>query len=157
MFSLTFLQHKPMYKALSAENCSSGDTAASAAANQNPPSKSLVYSFSQSFISSGKQGCGTTVLKGGWHCNERNLPLCKQLTKSSCAASCTFLRLGHAKLRLGLLGTAVLMSNSHRLLIIHSPQGSHGSEELLWPFKSTRERQTFNTDIGERSLTLLNP
>jgi hypothetical protein len=52
-----------MYKVLGAESCSDGDTAASASASQNPPSKSLVSSFSESFISSGKQGGGATVLR----------------------------------------------------------------------------------------------
>jgi hypothetical protein len=100
MFSLAFL--KPMYKVLSAESCSGGDTqqpvTASAEANQNPPSKSLVSSFSKSFISSGKQGGGATVLGEGHDLlqdlvNKRNL--CsyfsehKQLRKSSCTASCT--------------------------------------------------------------------
>jgi hypothetical protein len=48
-----------MYKVLGTESCSVGDirqpATASTAANQNPPSKSLVASFSKSFISSGKQ------------------------------------------------------------------------------------------------------
>jgi hypothetical protein len=38
---------------------------ASAAANQNLPSKSLKSSFSESFIYSGKQGGGATVLWEG--------------------------------------------------------------------------------------------
>jgi hypothetical protein len=46
-----------MYKVLSAESYSGEDTAASVAANQKSPSKS----FSQSFISSGKQGGGATI------------------------------------------------------------------------------------------------
>jgi hypothetical protein len=72
-----------MYKVLGAENCSGGDTqwpagAASVGASQaahsqpisqsiihqsstNPPSKNLASSFSESFISSGKQGGGATV------------------------------------------------------------------------------------------------
>jgi hypothetical protein len=37
--------------------------AAAAAANQNPPSKSLASFFSKSFISNGKQGGGATVLR----------------------------------------------------------------------------------------------
>jgi hypothetical protein len=65
MFSLAFL--KPVYKVLSAESCSGGDiqqpATVSVAANQNPPSKSLMPSFSKSFISSGKQGGGATVLR----------------------------------------------------------------------------------------------
>jgi hypothetical protein len=54
---------------------------------------------------------------------------CKQLRKSSCSASCLALSCGwgHAKLSLS-LSTIVLMSNSHRLLIIHSP---HFSSPLL--------------------------
>jgi hypothetical protein len=71
-----------MYKVLSAENCSGGDTqqpaaAASQAAHSqpispppfhtkfpsilqslNPPSKNLMSSFRESFLSSGKQGGG---------------------------------------------------------------------------------------------------
>jgi hypothetical protein len=58
-----------MYKVLRAENSSGGDTQP-AAANQNPPSKYLPSkkpdsSFSESFISSGKQGGGATVLGEG--------------------------------------------------------------------------------------------
>jgi hypothetical protein len=63
LFSLAFL--KLMYKVLGAESCSGGDTqqpAAAVAASQNPPSKSLMSSFRESFISSGKQGGGATVL-----------------------------------------------------------------------------------------------
>jgi hypothetical protein len=56
---------KPTYKVLGAESCSGGDTAASMAANQNPPSNSLMSSFRESFISSGKQEYGATVLREG--------------------------------------------------------------------------------------------
>jgi hypothetical protein len=59
-----------MYKVLSAESSSGKDTAASMAASQNPPSKSLpsknlTSSFRESFISSGKQRGGATVLREG--------------------------------------------------------------------------------------------
>jgi hypothetical protein len=65
-----------MYKVLGAESGSGGDTAVSAAAIQNPPSKSLhqktpMSSFSESFISSDKQGGGATVLREGR--DKRNL------------------------------------------------------------------------------------
>jgi hypothetical protein len=96
---------------------------ASVSANQNPPSKSLVSSFSQSFISSGKQGGGTTVLREGCDTVTRETCSCfselKQLRKSTCIASAAGVVTNSA---CGLLGTAVLMSSSHRFLIIHSSQ-----------------------------------
>jgi hypothetical protein len=57
-----------MYKVLSAESCSGGNTqpaAMSVSANQKSPSKNLESSFRESFISSGKQGGGATVLWEG--------------------------------------------------------------------------------------------
>jgi hypothetical protein len=60
-----------MYKVVGEERSSGGDiqqpATVSAAANQNPPSKSLLASFRESFICSGKQGGGATVLWEG--CN----------------------------------------------------------------------------------------
>jgi hypothetical protein len=127
---LAFL--KPMYKVLSAERCSGRDTqpaaAASVAANQNPPSKNLpsiphqnnlLSSFSKSFISSGKQGGGATVLREG----------CDTVTRETCIP--TVNNLGKAAVLLFAfsllagavpnsayrsLGTAVLMSSSHNPL-----------------------------------------
>jgi hypothetical protein len=66
---------------------------ASRAANQNPPSKILLSSFSESFISSSKQGGGATVLREGHDivtretCNSYFSEQ-KQLKKSSYAAFC---------------------------------------------------------------------
>jgi hypothetical protein len=80
-----------MYKA---ESCSGGDTQQPVSANQNPPSKSLMASFNESFISSGKQGSGATVLREGHDiiiretCVLTSFSECKQLWKNSCAASC---------------------------------------------------------------------
>jgi hypothetical protein len=66
-----------MYNVLGAESCPSGDiwpAEAAAAANQkspskkpsiNPPAKNLASSFRESFISSGKQGGGATLLGEG--------------------------------------------------------------------------------------------
>jgi hypothetical protein len=53
-----------VYKVLSAESCSGGDSqtaAVSVAANQNPHQKTSLL-FRESFISSGKQGSGAAVL-----------------------------------------------------------------------------------------------
>jgi hypothetical protein len=52
-----------MYKVFGAESCSGGQQSAPVAANQKSPSKSLASFFSKSFISSGKQGGGATVLR----------------------------------------------------------------------------------------------
>jgi hypothetical protein len=56
-----------MYKVLSAESCCCRDTqpAAEAAVIQKSPSKNLLSSFRESFISSGKQGDGATDLGEG--------------------------------------------------------------------------------------------
>jgi hypothetical protein len=77
--------------------------------NQNPPSKNLLSSFSESFTSSGKQGGGAPVLKEGCDIvtGETCVPTSffehKQLRKSSCAAFCllaVFCGWGWAKLGL---------------------------------------------------------
>jgi hypothetical protein len=61
-----------VYKVLSAESCSGGDTAVSNSVSsqskspiKNPPLKNLTSSFSESFMSSGKQGGGAAVLGEG--------------------------------------------------------------------------------------------
>jgi hypothetical protein len=58
---------------------------ASVAANQNPPSKAL-SSFRESFISSGKQGGGATVLKEGRD----------TVTRENCSTSLNINNLGKA-------------------------------------------------------------
>jgi hypothetical protein len=86
-------------------------------------------SFSKSFIYSGKQGGGATVGVGGV-CDtitrETCFPSeCKNLRKSSCATFCLLplLWLGPVpNSACWLFDTAVLLSSSHRHLIIQSPQ-----------------------------------
>jgi hypothetical protein len=103
--------------------------------NQSPSKKQTpASSFSESFIASGKQGGGATVLGEGHDIVTREtcIPtsLNKQLRKSSCAAFCLcpLLQLGPCQTAYRSLSTTVLVSNSHRLLIIHSPQ-----RPLKWP------------------------
>jgi hypothetical protein len=65
-----------MYKVISAESCSGGNTVVSVATNQKSPLKYLL-SFSKSFISSGKQGGGVTILRQG----------CDIVTRETCVAT----------------------------------------------------------------------
>jgi hypothetical protein len=90
-----------------------------AAANQNPPSKNLVSSFSKSFISSSKQGGGATVLREGHNIVTRETCIPTSLNVNNlgkAAVFASYLALfggwGCAKLSL-LLSTTVLMTSSH--------------------------------------------
>jgi hypothetical protein len=83
--------------------------AGSAAANQNPPSKSLQSCFSQSFISSDKQGGGATVLREGSDIvtKETCLPISlkvNNLGKAAVLHPALFCGWGHAKLSLLIIG-----------------------------------------------------
>jgi hypothetical protein len=99
-----------MYKVLSAENCSDTQLATvSAAANQNPPSKSLRSFFSESFISSGKQGGGAIVLGEGHVIVTREtcIPISLNINNVGKAAvlhPALFCGWGHAKLSLLIIG-----------------------------------------------------
>jgi hypothetical protein len=86
-----------------------------------PPSSSLLYPMVNKEVEQQFSG-------GVWHCNKRNLPSyfsgCKQLRKSSCAAFCLLVSSAAGAVPNSAcrsLSTTVLMSSSHRLLIIHSP------------------------------------
>jgi hypothetical protein len=89
-----------MYKVLGAESCFGRDkqqpALESAAANQNPLSKDPASSFTESFISSAKQGGGATVLGRGYivtrgTCVPTSFSEHEQLRRSSCAAFCLLL------------------------------------------------------------------
>jgi hypothetical protein len=108
--------------------------AAAAAANQKSPSKTLTSSFSECFISSGKQGGGATVLREGHYTVMRESFLTtsqniNNLGKAAVLHFALFCDWGLIPLLLykpnsicQLLSTAVLISDSHRLLITLSPQ-----------------------------------
>jgi hypothetical protein len=92
-------------------------------ANQNPLSP-----FSKSFISSSKQGGGATVLREGCDTVTRetcvliSFSQCKQLRKMQlCCILPSSVAGAVPNSACWLLGTAVLMSRSHRLFIICSP------------------------------------
>jgi hypothetical protein len=102
-----------MYKVLGAESCSGGDPPASSQSinppSKNLPSKKAVSSFSESFISSGKQGGGAAVLGEGHDivtreiCFPTSFSERKQLRKSSHAAFyllTLFCGQGHVRLSL---------------------------------------------------------
>jgi hypothetical protein len=107
-----------MYKVLSAETCFGRDTQQPAAANQNPhpkdssinpPSKRLASFFSESFISSGKQGGGATVLGEGFDivtretCIPTSLKV-NNLGKAAVLHFALFCDWGHAKFNLPIIG-----------------------------------------------------
>jgi hypothetical protein len=80
---------------------------AAAAANQNPPSKSLMSSFSQSFISSGKQG-GAAVLWEGHDIVTRETCILTSLNvnnlgKATALHPAHFYSWGHTKLSLPII------------------------------------------------------
>jgi hypothetical protein len=91
------------------------------AVNQNPPSTSPLQPPAWRRWSNSSWG-------GAWHCNRRSLHSYfsefKQLRKSSCVAFCILLSSAVGAVPSStcrLLSTSVLMSRSHRLLIICSP------------------------------------
>jgi hypothetical protein len=121
-----------MYKVLGAENCFGGDAAASAAANQKFPSKNLSSSFSKSFTYSGKQGDGATVLGEGRDIVTREIciPTFMKVNTLGKAAVLHFALFCCWSLPNSAC-TAMLMSSSHRLLIIHSPHPHFQGSPLL--------------------------
>jgi hypothetical protein len=54
-----------MYKVLGAESCSGGDTSASGSSSSSQPKSPIEKTFSEFFISNGKQGGRATVLGEG--------------------------------------------------------------------------------------------
>jgi hypothetical protein len=103
-----------------------------------------VSSFSKSFIYSGKQGGGATVLGEGCDiitgetCDPYSLNV-NSLGKAAVLhfALAHFCGWGRANSAYKLFGIAVLMSSSHRLVILHSPHttacdtASHGHLLLI--------------------------
>jgi hypothetical protein len=117
MFSLAFLQHSFLKTYIESSQCrkllwwrhtmaSSSSvswslTSSLQATNQNPPWKNLLPSFSESFISSGKQGGGATVLREGHNTVTREacIPTSLNVTNLGKAAVLHFAS-PHAKLSL---------------------------------------------------------
>jgi hypothetical protein len=83
---------------------------AAAAANQNPPSKNLhqkipMSSFSKSFIYSGKQGGGATVLREGRDIVTKGTCVPSSLNLNNLGKAAMLYSASHSLLRLGLCQT----------------------------------------------------
>jgi hypothetical protein len=100
--------------------------AAAAAAVQpikNPHQKTIISSFSESFISSGKQGGRATILSK-LHCNKRNLNNLGKTAVMHFAFSLSSAAGAMPNSACRSLRITVLVSNSNSLLIICSPHVS---------------------------------
>jgi hypothetical protein len=116
-----------MYKVLGAENCSGEDTQQPVPVaiqkpsikkpSINPPPENLTSSFRESFISSGKQGGGATVLQEGHDivtretCAPTSLNL-NNLGKAAVLHFALFCGWGHADLRLATIEHSCAYSSS---------------------------------------------
>jgi hypothetical protein len=119
---------------------SDGDTqqpAAAAAAALSISSEFIIYS--------GKKGGGATVLRGGGHDYSLNVNIFGKTAVLHFVLT-PYCGQGCANSACGLLGIAVLMSSSHRFLILHSPQETTLLKKII-QYRIQREMKKMYTQF----------